>query len=108
MNPYRLSDFDFELPESLIAQHPTAERSASRLLDGYVSMHRLLTGHQQRWSQTEIARDQDGYVTSTYAVHAAVINFLEDALAIVRAALAPPAPISAFAPAGAVRLTGTR
>ena len=34
MNPYRLSDFDFVLPESLIAQHPTAERSASRLLDG--------------------------------------------------------------------------
>ena len=31
---YTLSDFDFELPESLIAQHPTAERSASRLLDG--------------------------------------------------------------------------
>ena len=34
MTTYRLSDFDFELPESLIAQHPTAERSASRLLDG--------------------------------------------------------------------------
>ena len=31
---YTLSDFDFELPEFLIAQHPTAERSASRLLDG--------------------------------------------------------------------------
>ena len=31
---YTLSDFDFELPESLIAQHPAAERSASRLLDG--------------------------------------------------------------------------
>lgn len=28
----RLSDYDFELPEALIAQHPTAERSASRLL----------------------------------------------------------------------------
>jgi S-adenosylmethionine:tRNA ribosyltransferase-isomerase len=31
---YMLSDFDFELPESLIAQHPASERSASRLLDG--------------------------------------------------------------------------
>jgi S-adenosylmethionine:tRNA ribosyltransferase-isomerase len=30
----RLSDFDFELPPALIAQHPAAERSASRLLDG--------------------------------------------------------------------------
>lgn len=32
--PYTLSDFDFALPEALIAQHPTSERSASRLLDG--------------------------------------------------------------------------
>ena len=31
---YTLSDFDFDLPENLIAQHPAAERSASRLLDG--------------------------------------------------------------------------
>ena len=31
---FTLSDFDFELPEDLIAQHPAAERSASRLLDG--------------------------------------------------------------------------
>jgi len=30
---FTLSDFDFELPEDLIAQHPAAERSASRLLD---------------------------------------------------------------------------
>lgn len=28
-----LADFDFELPAELIAQHPAAERSASRLLD---------------------------------------------------------------------------
>src|SRR5574343_2058796 len=28
----RLSDYDFELPESLIAQQPAAERTASRLL----------------------------------------------------------------------------
>lgn len=32
-----LSDFDFELPSELIAQHPAAERSASRLLDGSAS-----------------------------------------------------------------------
>ncbi|MDQ5927067.1 MAG: S-adenosylmethionine:tRNA ribosyltransferase-isomerase [Pseudomonadota bacterium] len=31
---YTLSDFDFELPPALIAQHPAAERSGSRLLDG--------------------------------------------------------------------------
>ena len=31
---FSLSDFDFELPENLIAQHPAAQRSASRLLDG--------------------------------------------------------------------------
>ena len=31
---YTLADFDFALPAELIAQHPAAERSASRLLDG--------------------------------------------------------------------------
>lgn len=31
---HTLSDFDFELPESLIAQHPAPQRSGSRLLDG--------------------------------------------------------------------------
>jgi S-adenosylmethionine:tRNA ribosyltransferase-isomerase len=30
---FSLSDFDFTLPDELIAQHPAAERSASRLLD---------------------------------------------------------------------------
>ena len=34
MPTHTLSDFDFELPPELIAQHPAAERSASRLLDG--------------------------------------------------------------------------
>ena len=31
---FSLSDFDFHLPPDLIAQHPLAERSSSRLLDG--------------------------------------------------------------------------
>ena len=31
---FTLSDFDFTLPPDLIAQHPAAERSGSRLLDG--------------------------------------------------------------------------
>ena len=31
---FTLADFDFHLPPELIAQHPPAERSGSRLLDG--------------------------------------------------------------------------
>ncbi|MCV2367746.1 tRNA preQ1(34) S-adenosylmethionine ribosyltransferase-isomerase QueA [Roseateles oligotrophus] len=31
---HSVSDFDFDLPPELIAQHPAAERSGSRLLDG--------------------------------------------------------------------------
>ena len=34
---HTLSDFDFVLPEALIAQHPAPERSAARLLDGTCS-----------------------------------------------------------------------
>ena len=35
---FTLSDFDFTLPPELIAQHPAAERSASRLLDGRAAL----------------------------------------------------------------------
>lgn len=42
----QLSDFDFDLPPELIAQHPLAERSASRLLD--VNPQGLLTDRQVR------------------------------------------------------------
>jgi S-adenosylmethionine:tRNA ribosyltransferase-isomerase len=34
MRNFSLGDFDFALPPELIAQHPAAERSGSRLLDG--------------------------------------------------------------------------
>ncbi len=33
-HPLTLADFDFVLPPELVAQHPAAQRSASRLLDG--------------------------------------------------------------------------
>jgi S-adenosylmethionine:tRNA ribosyltransferase-isomerase len=36
MRAFTLSDFDFDLPPELVAQHPAPERSASRLLDGTV------------------------------------------------------------------------
>jgi len=41
----RLSDFDYHLPEELIAQFPAAERSASRLLhvDGAALADRMFT-----------------------------------------------------------------
>jgi S-adenosylmethionine:tRNA ribosyltransferase-isomerase len=34
---FTLSDFDFALPQQLIAQHPAPERTGSRLLDGTAS-----------------------------------------------------------------------
>ena len=34
MSTFTLSDFNFSLPSELIAQHPSAQRSGSRLLDG--------------------------------------------------------------------------
>ena len=34
MRHFTLGDFDFALPPELVAQHPAAQRSASRLLDG--------------------------------------------------------------------------
>ena len=36
---FSLSDFDFVLPEALIAQHPSTERTGSRLLDGTATTH---------------------------------------------------------------------
>ena len=43
MREQHLSDFDFELPEELIAQYPLAERSASRLLR--ITPETLVDGH---------------------------------------------------------------
>lgn len=64
--PFTLSDFDFSLPPELIAQHPTAERSASRLLDGRGSdpvdrvfrelPHLLQAGDLMVFNDTEVVK----------------------------------------------------
>ena len=53
---YRLSDFDFELPPELIAQHPAPQRSASRLLDasGDTPQHRIFHALPQRLRQGDL------------------------------------------------------
>ena len=51
MRTFTTGDFDFALPPELIAQHPAAERSASRLLDGSgatpVDRRRALQDHKR-------------------------------------------------------------
>lgn len=111
------ADFSFECGQLLnqltgkLYTHEHA-RAASRLLDAYVAMHRLMNAHQQRWSSAEIGRDPDGYIASSQGMNAAIINFLEVAMGIVDDAAAPlrfeSSSASAFAPAPTVRLTGTR
>ena len=34
LRQFSLSDFDFQLPPELIAQHPASERTSAKLLDG--------------------------------------------------------------------------
>ena len=52
--PLTLSDFDFQLPPELIAQHPAAERSASRLLDG----RRVLGDQLGRQLEVEVGQHE--------------------------------------------------
>ena len=108
------ADFSFECGQLLnqltgmLAAHEHG-RAASRLLDAYVTMHRLITAHQQRWSISAIERDPDIYVASSQGMHAAVINFLDDALGIVEE-VAAPSRHRAEVPHAATqfRRTGTR
>jgi|GEM_PF-4183434 len=106
------ADFSFECGQLLnqltgkLSAYEHA-RAASRLLDAYVTMHRLITAHQQRWTMGEVARDPDGYIASSQGTHGAVINFLEDALGIVHDAATLSRSSPAFSAAPPVRLTGT-
>jgi S-adenosylmethionine:tRNA ribosyltransferase-isomerase len=56
MRAFTLSDFDFVLPPELVAQHPAAERTSSRLLDG--------TGPSDAGPADRIFRDLPGLLRS--------------------------------------------
>lgn len=53
----RLSDFDYTLPENLIAYYPLAERSASRLL--IVKRHKAVIQHQKFIDLVDLLRPND-------------------------------------------------
>ena len=102
--PYSLSDFDFALPEELIAQHPAAERSGSRLLDGrgrlpadrvFRELPALLrAGDQLVFNDTRVIKARLlGEKSSGGVVHALVERVLpgHEVLAQVRASKSPKA-----------------
>jgi hypothetical protein len=79
------ADFGFEctqLLNQLTAKLAINEHAwvASRILDTFVSMQQMLTGHQARWSARNVEADPDGFIAASAEVHAKVINFLETAL----------------------------
>ena len=55
-------------------------RLASRILDAFVSMQQVISGHQKRWSLVEVERNPDGYIAGSRQVQDCVIHFLEEAL----------------------------
>ncbi len=105
MNPavsHTLADFDFELPPELIAQHPAAERSASRLLDAtgagalvdrvFRDLPSLLrAGDLLVFNDTRVVKARLlGRKASGGAVEALVERVLDDAVPAGAARDAPP------------------
>ena len=79
------ADFSFESSQLLnqltgkLVQTEQA-RLASRILDAFVSMQQVISGHQQKWSLLEVERDPEGYIAGSRRVQDCVIRFLEEAL----------------------------
>ena len=63
---YQLTDYDYHLPESLIAQEPCAERNASRLLRINRSTHD--TGHHRFVDLEKFLRPKDLLVVNNTRV----------------------------------------
>ena len=123
MPPVRLSDFDFELPPELIAQHPAPERGASRLLhvaaDGAIADRMfcdlpslLEPGDLLVFNDTRVVRARlRGRKDTGGEVEALVERVLEDdlALAHVRASKTPRVGRRIhFAPGIEAEVTGRR
>ena len=121
--PVRLSDFDFDLPPELIAQHPAAERGASRLLhvaaDGTIAdrMFRELPslvapGDLLVFNDTRVVKARlRGRKDTGGEVEALVERVLADGLALahVRASKTPkPGRRLVFAPGVEAEVTGRR
>ncbi|MBK8325303.1 MAG: tRNA preQ1(34) S-adenosylmethionine ribosyltransferase-isomerase QueA [Betaproteobacteria bacterium] len=121
ISPVRLSDFDFDLPPELIAQHPAAERGASRLLhvaaDGAIvdRMFRDLPGLVSAgdlfvFNDTRVVKARlRGRKDTGGEVEALVERVLADghALAHVRASKTPkPGRRLVFAPGVEAEVTG--
>ena len=111
MRVHTLSDFDYDLPPDLIAQHPAAVRSASRLLDGtahppvdrvFSELPALLqAGDLLVFNDTRVIRARlYGHKSSGGAVEALVERVLPDheVMAHLRASKSPrPGSIVHFA-----------
>ena len=68
---YTLADFDFELPNELIAQHPASERSGSKLLDGAgaQAVHRIFRDLPQLLQAGDLLVFNDTKVVKLSLIH---------------------------------------
>ncbi|MFM1855103.1 MAG: hypothetical protein RLZ83_412 [Pseudomonadota bacterium] len=111
------ADFDFELPPELIAQHPAAERSASRLLDGTVAQPAdrifrdlpalLAPGDLLVFNDTRVVKARlHGHKASGGAVEALVERVLPPASGVPHAVWAHLRASKSPRPGSAVRFGG--
>ena len=104
------ADFNFEcngLLNNLTALMIGQDRTSliSRLQDEVVSLHKVLSQFQQRWSITEIKLDPEGYFTGSTQVHAYILCYIENSLRALAEAATPVG--QAIAPGGGVALLGS-
>ncbi len=75
-NTLRTSDFDFDLPEELIAQTPMEPRDASRLMT--LDKRTGETGHRQFWEITDLLKPEDCLILNDSRVLPARIYGVKD------------------------------